>query len=379
MEKSFGSNAHTFQLAKIPKNTDSFKQYKKNNKFIVSQHNLLDNNLNIISCSRINASEKIRDISNIISFNDNNKTITESKNENIFLGKKKKIHFDVIKNSLKNLHLQNYYLDNISSNNSKDDNNIRDSQNNKEIEKAENSEIEQEKAKNIKSFNRIKLFHIDNYPKEKLNRGIWSSDEHIKFIKAFVYFGKDYKRIQKYISSRDPIQIRTHAQKFFIRLKRIKNNEYDFTDDKIKNLSDIFNIIERNNKTNMDNKEYIINTLITLCQKNLNLKHKEIKLKKEKKNIDILFLDYKNNINNENNIDEKGKINKENKTNSNIIIDDENQKGLYPEEICIKNIIERNNENIEQKKDILEQEKYLEYSYIYNILNNNFGEYNPLY
>ena len=80
MEKSFGSNAHTFQLAKIPKNTDSFKQYKKNNKFIVSRHNLLDNNLNIISCSRINASEKIRDISNIISFNDNNKTITESKN-----------------------------------------------------------------------------------------------------------------------------------------------------------------------------------------------------------------------------------------------------------------------------------------------------------
>ena len=78
--------------------------------------------------------------------------------------------------------------------------------------------------------------------------------------------------IDKFISSRNIIQIRSHAQKFFKRLKEIKNNEYDFSSDEIKNLNyilankrDINMDTYENDEINKDNtysKEIDLNNII---------------------------------------------------------------------------------------------------------------------
>ena len=59
---------------------------------------------------------------------------------------------------------------------------------------------------------------------------------------------------------------KSHAQKFVLRIKSLKNKDYDFSDDNINNLLDIIDIIEAKNKTNINNKEYIINTLIDISE-----------------------------------------------------------------------------------------------------------------
>ena len=114
--------------------------------------------------------------------------------------------------------------------------------------------------------------------------------------------------IDKFISSRNILQIRSHAQKFFKRLKEMQNNEYDFSSDEIKNLFDIFDIIGDNNKTNINNKEYIIKTLISFYDNiskeednNLeqeNEKKENVIIKdEEEKTLDELFLANKRDIN----------------------------------------------------------------------------------
>ena len=292
-----------------------------------------------------------------ILINNNTKIITEQKSENTFLGKKKKINFDVFKNVHKKPLFQTYHINNIPLNNLREDNNINSSEST-----SSNKEIDKLKPKKVKLFDTFKYFYMDNYPNQKLDRGRWSYDEHIKFIKAFVYLGKNYSLIQRYISSRNVRQIISHAQKFFKRLKQIKNNEYDFSSDKIKNLTDIFNIIEKNNKTNMNNEEYFIHTLITLFPK---------------KSKNDLFVINKNNIDNK--IYKNEEINKEDKEDKTYLhLIAQNQNKLYSEEIDINNIIERNIENIEQKKVIIsqEQENYFDFNYIDNITINNFNKSN---
>ena len=145
--------------------------------------------------SKINSSVEIKNITNNISFNvikqknpyinNNTKIITEQKSENTFLGKKKKINFDVFKNVHKKPLFQTYHINNIPLNNLREDNNINSSEST-----SSNKEIDKLKPKKVKLFDTFKYFYMDNYPNQKLNRGRWSYDEHIKFIKAFCIFWK---------------------------------------------------------------------------------------------------------------------------------------------------------------------------------------------
>ncbi len=205
-----------------------------------------------------------------------NITINKQKKGNTFLGKKTKIHFKVQKNCKK----KRFFITNKNMRNSTFNiNNI--SQNNKTIINIENSNThgstfsDKSAEKSEKIFllkEKPKLFYtvdynlFENPEEEKKNEGRWSYYENIKFIKAFVNFGKNYKLIQKYICSRNKKQIRSHAQKFFKKFKKLKNNDFDFSDDNIKDFSDIFKLIEAKNKNNIEKKEYIINTLISLYE-----------------------------------------------------------------------------------------------------------------
>lgn len=229
--------------------------------------------------------------------NKKNKRDHRKKNENMFLGKKTektKNVFDTIKfPETKPLFINNN-INNLSKNNNNSNSNVilNNLEKNENILKVQNSNslessFSNQKTKESNTQKKTNIFKTINYnllgddlEKKKINEGRWSKEEQIKFIKAYVHFGKDYVLSQKFIASRNSVQIRSHAQKFFLKLKTLKNNDYDFSNDEIKSLSDIFNVIEANNKTQINNKEYIINTLIAFIQKN---EKKNFSIKKKNK------------------------------------------------------------------------------------------------
>jgi len=50
----------------------------------------------------------------------------------------------------------------------------------------------------------------------------WTNDEHSKFLEALKLFDRDWKQIEKFIGTKNVIQIRSHAQKYFLKVQ--KNN-----------------------------------------------------------------------------------------------------------------------------------------------------------
>lgn len=52
--------------------------------------------------------------------------------------------------------------------------------------------------------------------------GRWDREEHRRFCEAILKFSNDWKKIQEYVSTRSGTQIRSHAQKFLIKLKENK-------------------------------------------------------------------------------------------------------------------------------------------------------------
>ena len=98
----------------------------------------------------------------------------------------------------------------------------------------ENESEEVQKKKKIK-------FLVSNY-----EIGHWSYEEHKRFIKAIVKYGKDWEKIKNEVQTRSDIQIRSHAQKFYKKLKKCKNEQLgiDFTLDKIHNIKDMIEHIK---------------------------------------------------------------------------------------------------------------------------------------
>ena len=58
------------------------------------------------------------------------------------------------------------------------------------------------------------------------NVGRWSEIEHSRFLAAMVVHGKNWHLVQKCVVSRTTIQCRTHAQKYFLRMKKNAKNKY---------------------------------------------------------------------------------------------------------------------------------------------------------
>lgn len=73
---------------------------------------------------------------------------------------------------------------------------------------------------------RGKLKPEQSYKKEtKASRlgkstGRWTQQEHVLFIEGLKIFGKNWKKVESYIGTRTGTQIRSHAQKFFNRIKK---------------------------------------------------------------------------------------------------------------------------------------------------------------
>ena len=59
----------------------------------------------------------------------------------------------------------------------------------------------------------------DDTNKGNSNGGRWNKDEQYRFAEAVLKYGNDWKKIQSHIYTRNITQIRSHAQKFLMKLK----------------------------------------------------------------------------------------------------------------------------------------------------------------
>ena len=66
--------------------------------------------------------------------------------------------------------------------------------------------------------------------------GRWSKEEHEKFIEGILKYGNEWRKVQKIIKSRSSTQARSHAQKFFLKLKKEVNPDILSDSDKLLDL-----------------------------------------------------------------------------------------------------------------------------------------------
>jgi len=152
-------------------------------------------------------------------------------------------------------------------------------------------------------------FRVYNYFTPAIT-GRWKFKEHIQFLEGLDKYGVNWKKICPLIKTRTPNQVRSHAQKFFLKLKQVKDEQLgiDFTSDNINSIRDMINNIKS------------INSDYDLILVFLYLSEKYVVMKKDKKTIKHkkeLIIEIDNNSSSDKNT--------KNENNKDIIINNSNQ------------------------------------------------------
>ena len=322
----------------------------------------------------------------------------QNKNNNKFLGKKSKIRFNIDKSE----DIKEFNINNFNTYNNSNSQSLDGTMTNKDIQNIDSMELieENDYTNDNNNYFDTQIKRIKNREKKSysLNSGRWSFKEHIQFIEAIAEYGKNWKKVQKHIGSRSSTQTRSHAQKFLLKLKAIKNPKfvYDYNLNNISSLSDIIDYLKKKDEYIKNGKDYIIKTLITLSESisqeyldlNQSIKKNEVNEKEEiilKNNNDSIYNDNKNikkfdilnDINNNNNKLKKRKNIKLKKFETNNIQISEDICENYNEKkntISTTNEIKNNKYNIiNDNINIFEKEKDENFeSKINNNNNNNF-------
>lgn len=116
------------------------------------------------------------------------------------------------------------------------------------------------------------------------NTGRWSQEEHKKFIEAIIKYGNEWKKIKEFIGSRSSTQARSHAQKFFIRLKKklfekkliVNKQSYDQTS--ISNIITCFQDCLPSKKMSVNESEKLMKMIIALTNENKIKEEKNAKI-----------------------------------------------------------------------------------------------------
>jgi SHAQKYF class myb-like DNA-binding protein len=100
-----------------------------------------------------------------------------------------------------------------------------------------------EKKKIKKRLKEMRIKHKRLNREGSYNCGRWQPEEHERFIEAIMKFGNEWKQVQKYVGTRSSTQARSHAQKFFVKIKRanILDFNIDLSKNSIKNLHEMAN------------------------------------------------------------------------------------------------------------------------------------------
>ena len=90
-----------------------------------------------------------------------------------------------------------------------------------------------ERKKLGRKIKEIKIKHKRLSKEGHYNCGRWQPEEHKRFIEAIMKYGNEWKLVQKHVGTRSSTQARSHAQKFFVKIK--KTNTFHFKIDLSKN------------------------------------------------------------------------------------------------------------------------------------------------
>ena len=89
--------------------------------------------------------------------------------------------------------------------------------------------------------------------------GRWTHEEHIRFLKGCLLYSNNWKKVESYVQSRTSTQIRSHAQKYLIKLNKkykicddINLDSKDESDNSMNNMN-IYNPIVNNSYNNGEN------------------------------------------------------------------------------------------------------------------------------
>ena len=180
------------------------------------------------------------------------------------------------------------------------------------------------------------------------NNGRWTKEEQNLFAEAVLLYVNDWKKIQNHVSSRNITQVRSHAQKYLMKLKEKESNLLkDKGFEKNASWSKIM-IFLRDNLTYDELKEVLFSVEQTEVKINRNNKNEEIKSNKNKQN--------KNKINNNNIVEELNDNRNEHYINGYINLD-----------------FEEENYNLKKKKLKEEEEKEMLQKFI-ECFNSSYGE-----
>ena len=82
----------------------------------------------------------------------------------------------------------------------------------------ENNNYQNTSDEKVKNYNLKENENTDS--NNEYNSGRWTNEEHQKFIEGILKYGNEWKKVQSIIKTRSSTQARSHAQKFFLRMKK---------------------------------------------------------------------------------------------------------------------------------------------------------------
>ena len=156
-----------------------------------------------------------------------------------------------------------------------------------EVKKKNRFKVEKESDEEDQKKKRVK-FVVSN-----LELGRWSYEEHKRFVRSIVKYPNNWEKITKEVKTRSDVQIRSHSQKFFKKLKKCKSEQLgiDFTSDTIHSIKDMIDHVNSVNN-NYDIIKIFLH-LPKLCEIRETIKH-------DSEDEEINFDKYENDLINKN-------------------------------------------------------------------------------
>ncbi|TVU17416.1 hypothetical protein EJB05_33453, partial [Eragrostis curvula] len=68
----------------------------------------------------------------------------------------------------------------------------------------------------LEKTKKVRKAYTISRPREK-----WTADEHDRFVHALLIFGRDWKTIEQFVGTKTATQIRSHAQKYFLKAHKL--------------------------------------------------------------------------------------------------------------------------------------------------------------